>query len=188
MGCDAAMSWFRSHGVLAAVALAVLGLAGAAAISAAVTVLAVGSPDGADRGALAGAAERDVIERFYNDAWSAGDISFIDDIFAPDYVLHMPGGRTFDRDIFKLEIPEFRAAFPDLKLETDEYIFAPNRVIARATWSGTHTGEGFGLEPTGIRFETTAIYIYRFENGTIVESWAEWDALGYRQQLGLLPT
>ena len=33
--------------------------------------------------------------------------------------------------------------------------------------------------------EVTGITIDRFENGKIVESWEQWDASGFMQQLGI---
>ena len=163
--------------LLAAVVGAVVGvLVGVAATA----LLGGGEPEG-----VAGSAERALIERFYEESWN-GDISLIDEIFTTDYVLHMQDGRTIGRDGFKIEIPELRSSFPDLSITADEWIMAPGKVIARVTWRGTHTGEGLGIEPSGAKFEATAIYIYRFEGDRIAESWAMFDSLGFRQQLGLL--
>ena len=167
------------HPLLVSGVLAVL--AGALAGAVVAALLSGGEPEG-----VAGSAERALIERFYEESWNNGDISLIDEIFTTDYVLHMQDGRTIGRDGFKVEIPELRSAFPDLSIEADEWLMAPNRVIARVTWRGTHTGQGLGIEPSGAKFEASAIYIYRFEGDRIAESWAMFDSLGFRQQLGLL--
>ena len=153
-----------------------------ALVGAVVSVALGGSePEG-----VAGAAERALIERFYEESWNNGDISLIDELFTTDYVLHMQDGRTIGRDGFKIEIPELRSSFPDLSITADEWIMAPGKIIARVTWRGTHTGQGLGIQPSGNEFEASAIYIYRFEGNRIVESWAMFDSLGFRQQLGLL--
>ena len=167
------------HPVLVSVVLAVV--VGALVGAVATAVLGGGEPEG-----VAGAAERALLDRFYEESWNNGDISLIDELFTTDYVLHMQDGRTIGRDGFKIEIPELRSTFPDLSITVDELIMAQGRIVARVTWRGTHTGQGLGIEPSGAKFEASAIYIYRFEGDRIAESWAMFDSLGFRQQLGLL--
>ena len=164
--------------LVSALLAAVVGALVGAALSVA---LGRSEPEG-----VAGAAERALIERFYEESWNNGDISLIDELFTTDYVLHMQDGRTIGRDGFKIEIPELRGSFPDLSITADEWIMAPGKIIARVTWRGTHTGQGLGIQPSGNTFEASAIYIYRFEGDRIAESWAMFDSLGFRQQLGLL--
>ncbi len=55
------------------------------------------------------------------------------------------------------------------------------------TASGTHTGELWGIEPTGLEMSTGGIAIYRFKDGKVVESWHQYDRLGAFQQPGLVP-
>ena len=42
-----------------------------------------------------------------------------------------------------------------------------------------------GKPPTGKRFESGAIHLYRIENGKLAEHWAKRDDLGMARQLGL---
>ena len=44
-----------------------------------------------------------------------------------------------------------------------------------------------GMPPTGKTIHTSAIQMFRFANGKIVESWAVRDDLGVLRQLGHLP-
>lgn len=53
--------------------------------------------------------------------------------------------------------------------------------------SGPHTGELWGIEPTGESGEVTGTGIDRIEDGTVVECWHEFDKLGMFQQLGVIP-
>ena len=71
---------------------------------------------GSEPEGVAGAPERALIERFYEESWNNGDIGLIDELFTTDYVLHMQDGRTIGRDGFKIEIPELRSSFPDLSI------------------------------------------------------------------------
>jgi predicted ester cyclase len=43
-----------------------------------------------------------------------------------------------------------------------------------------------GMPATGKKFTYDEIVIVRFENGKIVEHWAEMDSLGMMQQLGVI--
>jgi predicted ester cyclase len=44
-----------------------------------------------------------------------------------------------------------------------------------------------GAAPTGKELNWRAVIISRFENGKIAEEWAEFDALSFLQQLGVVP-
>jgi steroid delta-isomerase-like uncharacterized protein len=70
-----------------------------------------------------------------------------------------------------------------------EEIFAAgdDRVVARWTGSGTHSGSIMGIAPTGRVIRVDAISVFRIANGKIAESWEVWDTLGFLQQLGVVP-
>jgi predicted ester cyclase len=50
-----------------------------------------------------------------------------------------------------------------------------------------HTGDLFGIPPTGKQLMMTGIAIYRIAGGRIVERWSEQSRLGIMQQLGMIP-
>ena len=80
-----------------------------------------------------------------------------------------------------------RTAFPDLHYDTEELIAEDDKVVARTTMRGTHTGPFLGIPPTGRRFEQQQIHILRFVDGKAVEHRAVRDDLGMLQQLGVIP-
>ena len=53
------------------------------------------------------------------------------------------------------------------------------------TVSGTQTGEMMGAPATGRKFQFTAMDIFRFEDGKVVERWGNADHLVLIRQLGL---
>ena len=55
-------------------------------------------------------------------------------------------------------------------------------VVGRWTASGTHLGSWGMLEPTG-GGDTSAVNIFRFEDGTVAEIWNHRDDLGPVEQL-----
>jgi steroid delta-isomerase-like uncharacterized protein len=118
--------------------------------------------------------------------WNRGNTDFAFDVFAEDYVRHDlrptealpgPGGQKRIAD-------DFRAAFPDLKVKVDLVIGEGDFVVGRWTATGTHSGSWGGLEPTGRRATFSAVNIFRFDHGKVVEIWNHRDDLGLREQLG----
>lgn len=76
---------------------------------------------------------------------------------------------------------------PDWHTRIDDLIGEADKVVARITMTGTHTGHFYGIPPTGTRVEFTGIYIVRIANGKIVEHWGEEDAVSLLTQLGVMP-
>ena len=78
------------------------------------------------------------------------------------------------------------AGFPDYQTVIDDLIAERDKVVARITMSGTHTGSFMGMPPTGKFISFTGMYIARIANGKIVEHWGEEDGVSLLQQLGVL--
>ncbi|KUJ65861.1 ester cyclase [Streptomyces albus subsp. albus] len=77
------------------------------------------------------------------------------------------------------------AAFDPLRVRVDELIGEGDRVVARVTMSGTHTGTHPRMpEPTGRDFEVEAIWILTLVEDEITEIRAVSDRLGFFLQLG----
>ena len=68
-----------------------------------------------------------------------------------------------------------------------ETITADNVIVTRWKGTGTQEKELNGILPTGKYVEVEGIWIHRFKNNKIVESWNVWDTLGMLQQLGVVP-
>ena len=64
---------------------------------------------------------------------------------------------------------------------------AGDKLVARWSAHGTHTGELMGIPPTGKKVSIGGIAIDHFENGQSVELWEIFDQLGLMQQLGVIP-
>ncbi len=76
--------------------------------------------------------------------------------------------------------------FPDYQTTIDDLIAEGDKVVARITMTGTHSGKFMDIPPTGKHVSFTGIYIARIENGKIVEHWGEEDGVSLMQQLGAL--
>jgi steroid delta-isomerase-like uncharacterized protein len=126
------------------------------------------------------------VEELYN---PDGDLDAVEEIFAPDYVLHDPSVPEEGRgpEAARQLATTFRSAFPDLHTTFDEAVAEGDKVAYRWTASGTHEGELMGIPPTGNRMTITGTAIARISEGRIEEGWQNFDALGMMQQLGAIP-
>ena len=80
----------------------------------------------------------------------------------------------------------FNVSMPDRKLVNDLILCSGDTVTVRTTVTGTMTGPMNGMQPTGKSFTMSAIDIYRFKDGKVVERWGNADGMSMMSQLGLL--
>jgi steroid delta-isomerase-like uncharacterized protein len=144
-----------------------------------------GRPTG---GALIFEANIGAVQRILEEAWSRGNLDPIDELVAEDYLGHDPVLGDSDREALKKRIRSYRTSFPDLTFEIDEIFEAGDKVVTRWRATGTFEREFMGMEPTREQGPpVTGISIDRFEEGYVVESWGEWNALQLMQNIGALP-
>ncbi|MCP4571552.1 MAG: ester cyclase [bacterium] len=128
----------------------------------------------------------DLARRWLNEGWRAGDTAVIDELHAPDFVDHDPGGRTADNAGFKAGIVRLYAAFPDFAARLEDLAVdePAGLVTVRWTATGTHRGAYLGAEPSGRVVTFKGIEVLRVVDGCIVERWGEWDGIELLDQLG----
>ncbi len=124
-----------------------------------------------------------IFRRYIEEVWNQTNLELVDEIF-DRYISHQPDGSVLERgpEDVKRFVSEFRAAFPDLRINIDEQIAEGDKVVIRATLRGTHQGEFRGMAPTGKEIEVKGFTDFRFsEEGKVVESWDS-----YYSQLSLM--
>ena len=127
-----------------------------------------------------------LVRLFYEEVWDKGNTDFAYDVFADDYIRHdfratePPRGPSGQKKI----ADDFRAAFPDLRVQVDLIFGEGALVVGRWTATGTHAGPWGGLEPSGRRVTFSAANIFRFEDGKVAEIWNHRDDLGLQEQIG----
>jgi steroid delta-isomerase-like uncharacterized protein len=126
------------------------------------------------------------------DAINAGDAELfsktIDDVVVPDVLIRtpLPVGAT-GAQALKEVFGRLHRAFPDLHIAVEDLIAEEDKVVSRNTVTGTHQGEYIGLPPTGKSITYNEIFIFRFVNGRIAETWGVVDVFSQMQQLGAIP-
>jgi len=127
---------------------------------------------------------KDIVRR-YQEAYNTKDFEALAEVLAadvitPNIISGMPPGIEGAKAVHQktlLGMPDYYTTIEDLIAEGD-------KVVARVTMTGTHTGNFYGIAPTGRRVNLTSIYIVRIANGKIVEHWGEEDGVAVLKQLG----
>ncbi|MFL5806962.1 MAG: ester cyclase [Roseiflexaceae bacterium] len=142
-----------------------------------------------DGGSMTTEQNKAIARRWTEELWGQGQLAVADEIIAPDYVRHDPGDPfpAVGPDDVKRIVSMLRAMLPDFRLEIEDMLADGDKVVSRYTATATDTKGYMGMPPTGKQIRTSAIQIFRFAGGKIVESWAARDDLGTLQQLGHLP-
>jgi predicted ester cyclase len=128
-------------------------------------------------------ANRDIVLRVLG-VFNTGDMAVLDELVAADFVNHnAPPGAPQGLDGRKRTVAMFRTAFSDLRSTIEEVIAYGDRVVTRASLSGTNDGDFMGRSPTGRSMRVTAIDIFRVADGVVTDRWGVLDMASLTQQL-----
>jgi predicted ester cyclase len=110
----------------------------------------------------------------------------IDEIVDPDVLIRTPvpveaAGSQALKEVFA----KLHKAFPDLRVTVEDLIAEGDKVVGRNRVTGTHQGEYMGLQPTAKSIVYNEIFIFRFADGRIVETWGVVDVFAQMKQLGM---
>ena len=125
--------------------------------------------------------------RLYDEVFNEGKLKVAAEIIAATAVDHEEPGAPPGPQSFTDAVLRLRTGFPDLRVTVEDMIAEDDRVCTRTTLTGTHTGDFFGIPPSGKSFSIQGMDISRFEDGKIVEHWGVTDALSLMQQIGAIP-
>ena len=122
----------------------------------------------------------DVVRRWIDKGWNAGDRAVADELLAEDFVLHDPvaSREIVGRDAEGELIAGLRRSIPDLTFTIDDVVADADNVTIRWIAEGTHGGELLGVAATGRALALRGVDMYRLNDGRIAESWTFWDLPG----------
>ena len=131
--------------------------------------------------------ENKSIVRRYQDIYNSNNLDDLlevvsEDLLTPRIMAGVPHGIEGAKAAHRIMLdgcPDYQTVIEDLFAEGD-------KVAARVTITGTHTGVLMGVPPTGKKIVFTGIYICRIANGKIVEHWGEEDGVSLLMQLGAI--
>ena len=130
-----------------------------------------------------------IVRRFAEEVMTNKNLAAADELVAEDYVELDPApGQEQGREGFKQFLGTIAfAAFPDMQWTIEELIAEGDKVVSRATISGTHRGEFMGIPPTHRRIAVSGWVIDRIVDGKMQESRLLMDTAATMQQLGVFP-
>jgi steroid delta-isomerase-like uncharacterized protein len=133
-------------------------------------------------------ANKDIIRRLIEESFNTRNMDVLEALVDPSYVDHGPfDGQAAGVEGMKQAHMILYSGFPDVQQTIDDLIAEGDRVVARWSCQGTHTGDFIGIPPTGRVGVVTGIDIFRIADGKIMECWHEVNSLGLMQQLGVIP-
>jgi steroid delta-isomerase-like uncharacterized protein len=148
-------------------------------------------PSGRSRQAADPAANLALVRRFFEDVYNGRRLEVADALFAANHRYHdpsIPGVADGPAGIRQTPGPvvPYQQAFSDARWHIEDMLAEGDTVVTRWRGNGTQDGDLPGIPATGRQVEVSGVWLQRITDGTIVESWHVWDALGMLQQLGII--
>ena len=128
-----------------------------------------------------------ICRKFHEAVNTTDDQSIWNEKASPAYIEHRFPFGEFDLDSAKDFARLMLSAFTERQTKVDEVFVEGDMAALRWTTVGTHTGELFGVHPTGIKVDTRGCSVFRFKDRKIAEAYIYEDWLGLLQQLGAVP-
>jgi steroid delta-isomerase-like uncharacterized protein len=132
-----------------------------------------------------------IIRRWIEEGWNQGNADMADEVYASGFTakdIHDQSKVLRGAKGIKQSVMETRAALPDIHFTIDHLIAEGDLVVGAFTIRGTHKGKFANIPPTGKKVVFSAVDIWRFDGGKIVERClASVDRLDLMQQLGAIP-
>lgn len=130
-----------------------------------------------------------LMRRWFEEVWNRGNRSVIDELVTEETVIHGlvdgSGAPVKGLDAFRSFHEQFRGAFPDIEITVDDLIAEGDKVVARCSVRGRHSGPHLGIAATNAAVEFGGVAITRVVDGKIAEAWNYFDFLSMNKQLGV---
>lgn len=120
---------------------------------------------------------------------NSGNIDIGREVVSESAIFHVPFGPEplKGMDGYMQILGMMRGAFPDIQWSLQETIVEGDKVLARFEARGTHEQPFMGVPASGKKVVMSALNIYRFEDGKIVEERGQPDIFGLMVQIGAIP-
>ncbi len=133
-------------------------------------------------------ANKAAMRRYFEDGVNTGNVDLMVDMSTVNVVMHRPGGVNINGHAgFREMVEGYLTAFPGCQIAIEDQIAEGDKVVTRATFTGTHNGDLQGIAPTGKTVTVAVTFIDRFEGDKLAEDWTSFDELSMLQQVGAVP-
>jgi len=131
-----------------------------------------------------------IVERWFEDLFTRGDLDAVDDLVAPNFVAHGQGGMddVHGRETFREWLRWYLSAFVDREWMVHDILSEGDKAVARCPGRTVYKGGLLDIPSRDQRVLETSILILRVEDGFVQELWSEMSDLQIVMQLGAFPT
>ena len=123
---------------------------------------------------------RKLAERWFDEVWNQGRRETIDELLAPDCIIHDANQEIAGPSGFKAFYDNIHSLFSEVRVDPELSIGDGDYVLVRWVSTGKHRATGRNVKITGMS-------LMRFHNGHAVEAWQNWDRHGMMQQIEAAP-
>ena len=123
------------------------------------------------------ASATDIVRRLTTEVFLGGNLAPIEELVSEDFVSHdPPPGIPGTKDGFRQLAAAVAQAFSDRTMEFDDFVeTVDGRVVENWAMLAVHSGEAFGLPPSGQPGRVRGTEIFRCADGQLVEHWGSVD-------------
>ncbi len=115
---------------------------------------------------------RTLLARYHTELWENRNYAVIDELFHPEYRgAGLEQGAADVPAAIKAMLAAFLSAFSDFHAELDMLFGEGDRACIQWTLSGTHTGDLWGMPPTGKSFRVQGMDIFVAKDGKFVRQY-----------------
>ncbi len=133
---------------------------------------------------------KDLVRGMYDDISGGVDVgTMLDKYVTDDFIEYeeLPGmSASSGKEAARQQIGMMQAAISDLRFNVEDMVEEGNKVAARVTITGTHTGEFMGIPASGGTLDVKAIDVFEVRDGKVAAHWGVTDTAAMLMQIGAI--
>ena len=125
---------------------------------------------------------------WFENVWNQRNRELVHELMAPDATGHLEGGQEVIGPEAFLEFQKaFLDAIPDMHIEVVDTLADEDDVCVHWTATGTHTGPGMGMAPSGAAVSFRGVTWFETRNGQIISGRDFWNMDGLLKSMAGAP-
>jgi predicted ester cyclase len=127
------------------------------------------------------------IRRLFDEAFDKGNLEVVDEVFAEDFVYHLPPVADIEGvEGYKNYVEGHYSGYSDIQFTIDDLVVEGDISAMRWTFRGKQTGHSptLGVGPTGKDISFTGCTVFHYGGDKVVEMWTYADYVGLMTELG----
>lgn len=126
-----------------------------------------------------------LVKRYYEEMWNTWNFALADELLSAEISFRGSlGAEARGRTAFCEYMRRVRNAFPDFHNKIEQLVAEGDRVAARLQYTGTHRGEIFRVQPSGVSISYAGAAFFRIAGNRVAEGWVLGDLVSLLRQLG----